>query len=167
MMADRKKREQRRSLYVALVDFVKVFDAVNCNLLFIILSKLVCPPKVIRISKKLYTDVNTRLIVDGELTQSLQYNSGVKQVCKLAQTLRHFLCSFAAYIKNSCSVQVRFHCDGDLFVIRRLKAKSKVLAEFIRAAQYADDIAIFSDSPEGVTSLDVLQQRGKEDGSAH
>ena len=64
---------------VAFVDFVKAFDTVNRELLFIILRKLGCPPKFIRIIKKLYTDVHARLIVDGELTQSLEYNSGVKQ----------------------------------------------------------------------------------------
>ena len=67
-----KTREQRRCLYMAFVDFVKVFHTVNCKLLFIILHKLGCPPKFIRIIKKLYTDVHARLIVDGELTQSLE-----------------------------------------------------------------------------------------------
>ena len=67
-----KTREQRRCLYMAFVDFVKVFHTVNCKLLFIILHKLGCPPKFIRIIKKLYTDVHARLIVDGELNQSLE-----------------------------------------------------------------------------------------------
>ena len=75
------------TMIVAFVDFVKAFDTVNRELLFIIPRKLGCPPKFIRIIKKLYTDVHARLIVDGELTQSLEYNSGVKQGCRLAPTL--------------------------------------------------------------------------------
>ncbi|PFX30561.1 Protein sidekick-1 [Stylophora pistillata] len=43
--------------------------------------------------------------------------------------------------------------NGNLFDLRRLKAKTKILTEFIREAQYADDIAIFSDTPEGLQSL--------------
>ena len=75
------------NLYIAYVDFVKAFDRVNHDLLSIILGKLGCPSKFIRIIRKLYTDVSARLIVDGELTQSFQYYSGVKQGCKLALTL--------------------------------------------------------------------------------
>ena len=71
------------NLYIAYVDFVKAFDRVNHDLLSIILGKLGCPSKFIRIIRKLYTDVSARLIVDGELTQSFQYYSGVKQGCKL------------------------------------------------------------------------------------
>ena len=47
-----KTREQRRGLYIAFVDFTRAFDTVNRELLFIILSKLGCPPKFVRIIKK-------------------------------------------------------------------------------------------------------------------
>ena len=57
-------QEQRRCLYIAFVEFVKAFDTVNRELLFI-LGKLGYPPKFIRIIKMLYTDVHARLIVDG------------------------------------------------------------------------------------------------------
>lgn len=70
-------------MYLAFVDVVKAFDAVNRELLFIIICKLGC----------------------------------------------------------------------DLFNLSRLKVKSGVLTEFIREVQYADDIAIFSDTPEGLQSL--------------
>ena len=73
-----KKPEQRRNPYIAFVNYSKAFDMVNRKLLFSILGKMGCPPKLIRIIKKLYTDVNARLIVDGELTQAFEYNSGVK-----------------------------------------------------------------------------------------
>ena len=129
-----------------------------------------CPPKFIRIIKKLYTDVHARLIVDGELTQSLEYNSGVKQGCKLAPTLFGIYAAVLLWlafkkIKHTCSVQIRLPYNGDLFDLRRLKAKTKALTEFIREAQYADDIAIFSDTPEGLQSLltsynDVAKRMG-------
>ena len=107
-----KAREQRRCLYKAFVDFVKAFDTVNRELLFIILRKLGCPPKFIRIIKKLYTDIHARLIVDGELTQSLEYNSEVKQGCKLAPTLFGIYAAVLLWlafkkIKHTCNVQIR------------------------------------------------------------
>ena len=165
-----KTREQRRCLYIAFVDFIKAFGTVNRELLFIILRKLGCPPKFIRIMKKLYTDVDARLIVDGELTQSLEYNSGIKQGCKLAPTLFGIYAAVLLWlsfkkIKHNCSVQIRLSYDGNLFDLRRLKAKTKALTEFIREAQYADDIAIFSETPEGLQSLltshnDVTKKMG-------
>ena len=155
---------------VAFIDFVKAFDTVNRELLFITLRKLGYPPKFIRIIKKLYTDVHARLIVDGELTQSLEYNSGVKQGCRLAPTLFGIYAEVLLWlafkkIKHTCSVQIRLRYDGDLFDLRRLKAKTKALTVFIRDAQYADDISIFSDTPEGLQSLltsynDVAKRMG-------
>ena len=146
------------NLYIAYVDFVKAFDRVNRDLLFIILGKLGCPSKFIRIIRKLYTDVSARLIVDGELTQSFQYYSGVKQGCKLAPTLFGMYAAVLLLlafkdIEHKFSVPISFRYDGDLFDLRRLKAKSKALTEFIREAQYADDIAIFSDTPQVLQSL--------------
>ena len=56
-------------------------------------------------------------------------------------------------IKHTHSIQVRFRYDGDLFDLRRLKSKTKVLALYIREAQYADDVATFSDIPAGLQIL--------------
>ena len=42
------------------------------------------------------------------------------------------------------SIKVHFRYDGDLFDLRRLKSKAKIFTKYIREAQYADDIAIFT-----------------------
>lgn len=68
------------------VDITKVFDTGSCKLFFITLSKVACPAKLIRIIKKLYTNVHAKLIL-SELTQLHGYNSGVKQVCHLTTLL--------------------------------------------------------------------------------
>ena len=51
-----KTREQRRNMYIVFVDFTKAFDTVNRELLYLILSKLGCPPKFIRLIKNLYSN---------------------------------------------------------------------------------------------------------------
>ena len=89
------------------------------------------------------------------LQAPFEYNSGVKQGCKLAPTLYGIFAAvllWLAYkdIKHTHSINVRFRYDGDLFDLRRLKSKTKVLVLYIREAQYADDVAIFSDTPAGL-----------------
>ena len=108
--------------------------------------------------RKLYSDVHARLIVDGELTDPFEYNSGVKQGCKLTPKLYGIYAAVLlrlAYttIGHQHSINVRFRYDGNLFDLRRLNSKSKVFMEYIREAQYADDIAIFSDSAIGIQLL--------------
>ena len=125
-----KSREQRRNMYIAFVDFTKAFDTVNRDLLYAILVRLGCPAKLVRIIKKLYTNVHARLVVDDELTSPFEYNSGVKQGCKLAPTLYGIYAAvllWLAYkdIKHIHSIQVRFRYDGDLFDLKRLKVRPK------------------------------------------
>lgn len=103
--------------------------------------------------------MHVRLIVDGELSKAFEYNSGVKQGCKLTATLYGIYAAVllnlaCKSIKHKCgSVQVRFRNDGVFFVLRRLQAKTKVLTTYIREAQYADDIAIFTDTAIGLQLL--------------
>ena len=92
------------------------------------------------------------------LQAPFECNSGVKQGCKLAPTLYGIYAAvllWLAYkdIKHNHSIKVRFRYDGDLFDLRRLKSKTKVLALYIREAEYADDVAIFSDTPAGLQIL--------------
>ena len=54
---------------------------------------------------------------------------------------------------SSHSVKVRFRYDGNLFDLRRLKARSKVKYMYIQEAQYAHHIALFSNSAEGLQDL--------------
>jgi len=81
-----KMREYQRNMYIAFANLTKAFDTVNREFLYFILGKLECPPKFIKLVKKLYSNVHACLIVDGELTKSFAYNSKVKQGCKLAPT---------------------------------------------------------------------------------
>ena len=153
-----KCREQRCNLHIAFIDFTKAFDCVNRELLYAILQKLGCPEKFVRIIKKLYSDVHARLLINGELSDSINYNSGVKQGCKLAPTLFGIYAAVLLYlafedVDPSCSIKVRFRYDGDIFDLRRLKAKTKILTDYIREAQYADDIAIFSNESSALQTL--------------
>ena len=82
-----KCREQRQNLHIAFIDFTKAFNCVNRELLFKILGKLGCPANFVQVIMTLYSEVHARLCIDGELSNPIEYNSGVKQGCKLAPTL--------------------------------------------------------------------------------
>ena len=142
-----KCREQRQNLHIAFIDFTKAFDCVNRELLFKILGKLGCPANFVQVIRMLYSDVHARLCID-RTSNPIEYNSGVKQGCKLAPTLFGMYAAVMLYLAfkdvNPCySIKVRFRYDGDLFDLRRLKSKTKIFTKYIREAQYADDIAIF------------------------
>ena len=82
-----KSREHKKDLHIAFIDFTKAFDCVNRELLFVILEKIGCPVKIIKIIKALYSNVKAKVIVDGEISEAFNYDGGVKQGFKLAPTL--------------------------------------------------------------------------------
>lgn len=65
-------------MYIVFVDFIKVFDIVNCDFFYGILGRFGCLVKFVRIIKKLYINVCVRFVVDGEFISFFEYNSGVK-----------------------------------------------------------------------------------------
>ena len=96
---------------------------------------------------------------DSSSTVTLQALLNTTAVLNMAVKLGPTLCSiyaavllWLAYkdIKHTPSMQVRFQYDGNLFDLRRLKSKTKVLTLYTREAQYADDVAVFSDTTAGL-----------------
>ena len=160
-----KDREHQNDLHIAFIDFTKAFDCVNRKLLFITLEKIGCPVNMINFIKALYSNVKGKVIVDGEQSEAFNYDGGVKQGWKLAPTLYGIYAAILPQlsfnnINSSHSVKVRFCYDGNLFDLRRLKAKSKVKYIYIQEAQYAEEIALFSNSAEGLLSwLTIMYQR--------
>lgn len=70
--------------------------------------------------------------------KAFEYNSGVKQGCKLAPTLYGI---YAAILLWLAYKKIKH------------KYKTEVTTEYIWEAQYADDIAILSDSSNGLQIL--------------
>ena len=86
------------------------------------------------------------------------YTFRIQQGCKLVPTLYGIYAAvllWLAYksIGHRYNIKMRLRYDGDLFDLRRLKNKTKIFTDYIREAQYADDIAIFSDSSFGLQTL--------------
>ena len=152
--------EQRRNLHIVFIDLTKAFDNANRDMLFKILGKLGCPVKFICIIQKLHSDTHTRVIIDGELSNPIAYNSGVKQGCKLAPTLFGIFAAVLLYLafkrtNSSYNIGIHFRYDGGLFDLRRLKSKSKTfnnyeqLKTFVKPSMQID-ITIFCNDAIGL-----------------
>ena len=135
-----KTREHRQNLYIAFIDFMKAFDKVNRTLLYMVLGKLGCPKKFVDMVSALHTGMEAKLLMNGNLSQPVSYNSGVKQGCKLAPTLFRMFAAVLLYLafkqlNNDCCIHIRFWHVDDIYNLRRLKAKSKTHSVYIREAQ--------------------------------
>ena len=111
---------------IAFVDFTKAFDCITLELLFLALGKAWMPCSALSKFKLSGHSILkcTQDCIDGELANPIEYNSGVKQRCKLAPTLFGMYAAVMFYLAfkdiNPCySIKVCFRYDGDLFDLRQ------------------------------------------------
>ena len=152
-----KCREQRQPLYVAFVDLTKAFDLVSRSGLYSVLRKVGCPPNMLRVIKAFHEGMHCCVQFEGTVSDSFPVESGVKQGCVLAPTLFGIffsvVLSHAFRTNGDDGVYIHTRCDGNLFNLSRLKAKSKVRKVLIRELLFADDAALVSHSVAGLQRL--------------
>lgn len=151
-----KSREQGRQLYLCFVDLEKAFDSVPREALWVVLGRLGCTEKFVRLLRLLHDDMQCCVAVDGEQTEFFPVTCGVKQGCVLAPTL--FALYFAVVVREVLQtipqgVRIRFRTDGNLFNLARLKARTKVSHALISEIMYADDLCFLAESPDGLQQL--------------
>lgn len=151
-----KSREHGRQVYLCFVDLEKAFDSVPREALWMVLGKLGCPEKFVRLLRLLHDDMQCCVFVDGEQSDFFPVTCGVKQGCVLAPTL--FALYFAVVVKEvlhsvSEGVRIRFRTDGSIFNLARLKARTKVSYALITEIMYADDLCFLAESPDGLQQL--------------
>ena len=74
-------------VYANFVDFRKAFDSIHRDSLWKILLHYGVPEKLVNIIKLLYTDFSAQVLCEGELTDTFQVRTGVKQGCVLSPFL--------------------------------------------------------------------------------
>ncbi|XP_066297920.1 uncharacterized protein [Branchiostoma lanceolatum] len=135
-----KCREQNMPLYIAFIDLTKAFDIVSRDGLFKILHKIGCPPRlrIQSLIEPFHTNIKGTVLYSGNLSEPFNIRGGVKQGCVLAPTL--FGIFFALLLKQAFGtategIYLRTRCDGRLFNLNRLKAKTKteVLGQDVEA----------------------------------
>uniref|UniRef100_A0A5F8H1G2 RNA-directed DNA polymerase n=1 Tax=Monodelphis domestica TaxID=13616 RepID=A0A5F8H1G2_MONDO len=126
--------EQNLSLYIVFIDLTKAFNTVNKDALWVILSKLGCPAKFIKLIQLFHVDMTGEVLSGGETSDRFNISNGVKQGCILApvlfnlfftQVLRH------AVMDLNLGVYIKYRLDGSLFDLCRLTAKTKTTERLI------------------------------------
>ena len=129
-----------KKLYVALIDFSKAFDYVVRDILWYKLIKLGVRGKILNVIKSMYQNVRSKVKFDQKISDSFQCNLGVRQ----GESLSPFL--FSMYLND---------LEDELYLKGAEGIDVGMLKLFILL--YADDIVIFSESPEDMqSSLDIL-----------
>ena len=151
-----KCQEQHCDLYTAFIDLTKAFHTVSRVGLWKILAKYGCPQKFITIVKQLHDGMQARVQDDGELSEMFPVSNGVKQGCVLAPTL--FSIMFSAMLDDAfrdldLGVNIIYRIDGQLFNLRRLRAKTKVKSHTIRDLLFADDCALNANTEADLQSI--------------
>ena len=148
-----KSREQHKDLYIAFIDLAKAFDSIDRCLLWKILKKCGCPPKIIDLIQQLHDGMNVRVKISGDLSDPFEVSRGVKQGCTLAPVLFNTYVQCITLLLSSAvpvnqKINLNYRTDRSLFDLSKLKAKTKTSRSSFSELQYADDCALMSHSAD-------------------
>ncbi|CAH8563469.1 unnamed protein product [Schistosoma rodhaini] len=79
--------EWNSSLYINFIDYEKAFDSVDRTTLWKLLRHYGVPEKTVNISRNSYAGLNCEIVHGGQLTDSVEVKTGVKQGCLLSPFL--------------------------------------------------------------------------------
>ena len=92
--------EQHQHLYMTFVDLTKAFNAVSREGLLKIMSKSGCLDRFVKIVRQFHDGIMTRVLDNGNASNSFPMTNGGKQGCVLAPTL--FSLMFSAKLTDGC-----------------------------------------------------------------
>jgi hypothetical protein len=150
-----KCREQQEELYLIFIDLTKAFDSVNREGLWLVLQRIGCPEKFIKLVRSLHDGMEARVCENGCLSEPFQVTNGTKQGCVLAPTLFSVFFSamlFIAFKDCQAGIALDYRTDRNLFDLRKLQAKTKVNHMTLRDLLFADDCAL------AATTMQAAQQ---------
>uniref|UniRef100_A0A5F8GJ83 Reverse transcriptase domain-containing protein n=1 Tax=Monodelphis domestica TaxID=13616 RepID=A0A5F8GJ83_MONDO len=157
--------EKNLSLYIVFVDLTKVFDTVNRDALRVILSKLGCPAKFVKLIQLFHVDMTGEVLSGGETSDRFNISNGVKQGCVLAPVL--FNLYFTQVLRHTVmdldlGIYIKYRLNVSLFDLRRLTAKTKTTERLILEALFADDCALMAHQENQLqTIVDIISTTTK------
>ena len=133
---------QGKKLYCAFVDFSKAFDYINRDILWYKLIQFGVRGKLLKVIQSIYANVKSRVKYGTELSSEFECYLGVRQ----GESLSPFL--FSMYLND---IENEFYNRG----INGINIGNVKLFLLL----YADDITIFSETPEGLQEgLNLLRE---------
>ena len=152
-------------VFLLFVDLKKAFDAVDRNVLWYLLEKKCGVPKnVVDAIRKLHDGMNAKTLYRGELGQSFDMSTGVRQGSIEGPTLwnifYHFLLlDWAKRCKEKLGdeggVSFEYTLDGALRTGEK-NAKRSAYTSTIRDLEYADDLVVFETDPTRFAEITKL-----------
>ena len=141
--------EWNSSLYINFVDYQKAFDSLDRPFLWKLLAHYGIPQKFINIIKNSYEGTSCKVIHEGQLSESFEVKTGVRQGCLLSPFL--FLLAIDWIMKSSTTG----HRNGIQWT----------LTQQLDDLDYADDIALLSHSGAQMQNkTTILEERSRRAG---
>ena len=139
------RREYNRSLWIAYVDLKAAFDSIDRNALWLVLTSLGVPKKIVDLMRELYTDTFSCVRVDGQLSDWFAVNSGVRQGCTIAPDL--FLAPMDWLLQRT---------------IHRGLVGATLKDEVFTDLDFADDVALLAETVGSLLlALEIMQQEAR------
>ena len=124
--------EWNSPLYINFIDYEKAFDSVDRETLWKLLRHYGIPEKIVNIIRSSYDGMSCRVVHGGQLTNSFQVRTGVRQGCLLSPFL--FLLAIDWIMKSATS--------------QRRNGIQWTLWEQLDDLDFADDLALLSHSQQ-------------------
>ena len=143
-------------LYQVFVDLTKAFDTVNRDALWRIFGKIGCPQSFVDKFRQLHRNMKAQVNFNGQLSEQISVDNGVKQGNIPAPTLFSIYLSailWFAFHDSNLSVMIRFRTTGKVFDLRRFNSKSKTSDCLLRELLYADDADLVAHSVEDMQDI--------------
>ena len=154
-----KCREQQMPLYIAFIDLTKVFYLVSREGLFSLLVKIGCLPKLHSMIRSFHDSMKATVQYAGNMSESFDIKSGVKQGCVLPPTI--FGIFFSMLLKHALGTATEglylyTRSDRRMFNLARLRAKTKIREVTVRDLLFAHDAAVTTHT---IQELQILMDR--------
>ena len=139
--------EWQRGLYTLFVDFEKAFDTVRWESMWTRLKRIGVPNKIIGLIQAAYAGYACRVIHNGELSDEIEVQAGVRQGCLLSPLL--FLITLDCVLHDALDNHSRGIQWG--------------LHDQLESLEYADDICLLSHTQEAMAAKleDIRREAGK------
>ncbi len=148
-----KTLEHHTKAFLVFVDLKKAYDSIPRNSLWMVLSRLGVPSKLVNIIRAFHEDMSTRLRLDGTLQENISVQNGLRQGCTMAPVLFNlYMCAvIECWLDrldgaDGVGVDILVRYDGELLRKSRQRTSTRRLTE----CQFADDAALIATSRNGM-----------------